>query len=221
MGQLVNFVTHVHERTQRDYLDRATRPDRAECMEIASRFGPEYWDGPRHMGYGGYRYDGRWKPVAEAMIRHYSLTEDSSILDVGCGKGYLLYEFKKLLPGCRVAGLDLSEYALGEAPDEIKGQLTLGTAAKLPYPDRSFDLVVSNMTLHNLELPELFQALGEITRVSKTSAWICVESWRNHQEKVNLLNWQLTCRALHSPREWSWIFEKTGYNGDYEFAYFT
>ncbi|MFT6604205.1 MAG: protein-L-isoaspartate(D-aspartate) O-methyltransferase, partial [Bacteriovoracaceae bacterium] len=184
------------------------------------KFGKDYWDGPRQYGYGGYSYDGRWKTVAEEMIKTYDLKDDAKILDVGCGKGFLLYEFTQLLPNCTVQGLDISQHAIDDAKPEVKEFIKLGHAKDLPFEDNSFDLIISNTTLHNLKINELYSAVSEITRVTAKDSWICVESYRNESEKVNLMYWQLTCESFYSPEEWLWIYEQNGYKGDYEFIYF-
>ncbi len=146
----IDFLTSLHTRTKRDYLERVYRGDKAECAAIAKRFGRDYWDGDRKHGYGGFHFDGRWEPMARELITHYDLRDGSRVLDVGCGKAFLLYELKKLLPGLEVRGLDLSKYALDNAKEEMRPFLDLGTAPHLPYQDHSFDLVISLTTLHNL-----------------------------------------------------------------------
>lgn len=211
----VDFLSTIHKRTERDYLARVTEYDKAAAAEVAIQFGQEYWDGDRRFGYGGYRYDGRWRPVAEQMAAHYGLTSDSSILDVGCGKAFLLYEFTQVLPGCTVAGIDISPYAIANAKDEVRPFLQVGDAADLPYEDHSYDFVYSINTLHNLYVYDLWRALQEMQRVSRRHKYLCVETYHNEREKVNLMYWQLTCRAFHTPAEWEWIFAQTGYTGDY------
>jgi len=180
----------------------------------------EYWDGDRNTGYGGYRYDGRWRPIAEHMVDHYAIRPGQSILDVGCGKGYLLYEFTQLVPGIKISGLDISHYALQHSKEEVRPFLQLGSAKELPYSAASFDFVVSLNTLHNLYLPDLYRALAEIERVGRGKTYIVMDSYRNEQEKVNLLYWQLTCECFFSPQEWEFIFKQAGYSGDYGFIYF-
>jgi protein-L-isoaspartate(D-aspartate) O-methyltransferase len=216
----VDFLTGVHKATTRDYLGRVVGHDQAAAAEVAIRFDRDYWDGERHVGYGGYRYDGRWRPVAQAMAEHYGLQPGASILDVGCGKGFLLYDFTQVLPGARVFGLDISRYAIAHARPEVRPALVAGTASRLPYPDGAFDFVVSLNTLHNLYIDDLFAALREIERVRRGAAHVCIEAYRNEREKVNLLYWQLTCRAFHTPREWEWIFAQAGYTGDYSYITF-
>lgn len=218
----IDFISRLHKKTARNYIERVARGDKARCAEVAKRFDRDYWDGDRKYGYGGMRYDGRWAPVAADLAAHYKLTERSRVLDVGCGKAYLLHELKTLLPGLTVAGLDVSAYALADAREEVRPFLTLGKAQALPYQAAEFDLVISITTLHNLYLPDLAAALGEIERVRKPGggSYIVVESYRNEQEKDNLLNWQLTCECFFTPAEWEWIFKHFGYTGDYSFIFF-
>ncbi len=217
----VDFLTTVHTSTKRNYIQRVVEHDKARCAEIACRFDRDYWDGERHVGYGGYCYDGRWRRVAEAMVAHYGLKPGDRILDVGCGKAFLLYEFTQVLPGCEIAGIDLSSYAVENAKEEARPFLRLGDACDLScYESNSFDFVFSINTLHNLYLQSLWPALEEIERVGKNHKHITVEGYRTEAEKVNLMYWQLTCRGFHTPTEWEFLFEKTRYSGDYGLIFF-
>lgn len=216
----IDFISPLHKATARDYLGRVNAHDKAECAEVALRWGQDYWDGERQFGYGGYRYDGRWRVVAENMVEHYKLPADAKILDVGCGKAFLLYEFTQVLPKATVAGIDVSEYGIENAKPEIKDQLQVASAVSLPFEDDSFDLVFSINALHNLRNYELWQALHEFERVGRGAKYITVESYRNEREKVNLLYWQLTCRSFYATDEWEWFFQQAGYNGDYSFIFF-
>jgi len=220
MRQEIDFIGAVHRSTKRDYLGRVNEADKAECAEKAKQWGYDYWDGERKYGYGGYYYDGRWRPVVDAMVAQYGLKAGDRILDIGCGKGFLLYEFTQAVPGVEVVGLDISQYAIDNAKEEIKPFLQVGTAEKLPFEDDSFDFVVSLGALHNLLIHELHPALKEITRVGKDKSFIMVEAYRNEREKVNLLYWQLTCGTFFTPEEWNWIYDETGYKGDFGYIYF-
>lgn len=188
---------------------------------MARQFGKDYWDGERRYGYGGYRYDGRWRPLAQALIDRYGIKPGMSVLDVGCGKGFLLYEFTQLVPDLTIAGIDISHYGIENAKEEVRPFLKVGTAAELPYPSSSFDLVVSLGVLHNLPLEDVWRAVAEIERVGRgSSGYLMVESFRNEREKANLLYWQLTCQSFHSPETWAWIYAKCGYTGDHGFIFF-
>lgn len=216
----IDFITAVHTSTRRDYLGRVNEWPKAECATVAKRFDQDYWDGERRYGYGGYRYDGRWLPVAERIAEHYDLQAGQRVLDVGCGMGHLLYELTRAVPGLSVAGLDLSEYAVARAKEEIRPFLQVGHARSLPFDTASFDLVLSINTLHNLYLFDLFSALGEMTRVSRRHQYLTVESYRTEEEKVNLLYWQLTCECFFTPDEWAWVYQQAGYTGDFGYIFF-
>ncbi|WP_319467391.1 class I SAM-dependent methyltransferase [uncultured Pseudodesulfovibrio sp.] len=218
MGKLREFVTPLHTSTSREYVARMV-DEKVHCMLKAKEYEADYWDGDRRYGYGGYRYmPGRWKPVAEAMIEAYGLRKGDKILDVGCGKAYLLYELHLL--GMEVHGFDISEHGLADAQEEIRDNL-FNHRAEEPYPfaDNEFDLVITLNTLHNLEIFDLKVALEEIERVGKNK-YICVESYRNELEQFNLQCWALTCESFYTKRAWEWVFDHFGYTGDFEFIYF-
>lgn len=216
----VDFLSVIHKSTKRDYLARVNAIPKAEAATKAKRFAYDYWDGSRDTGYGGYGYDGRWRKVADQMVAHYGLEAGMKVLDVGCGKGFLLYDLTEAVPGLEVTGIDISEYAIEHAKPEVKDRLQVAHAKELPFADDSFDFVFSINTLHNLYNYELDPALREMERVSKQHKYLCVESYRNEEEKVNLLYWQLTCEQFCTPEEWAWWFERTGYTGDHSFIYF-
>lgn len=218
---IINFLEKYQKATQRDYLQRVTEHDKADCARVASQWGEDYWDGDRRYGYGGYHYDGRWKPIAEDLIRHYDLKPGQRVLDIGCGKGFLLYELQQALPGLEVAGLDISRYGLDHAQEPLKPFLVEGVASELPWPDDHFDFVYSINTFHNLRNWELKAAIQEMQRVGKGDRkWLCIESFRNEAEKVNLLYWQLTCRTFLDTEEWQWLCQEYGYEGDLGFIFF-
>lgn len=216
----IDFITKLHKSTVRDYIGRVTEADKAECARIAKQYGYDYWDGDRKYGYGGYQYDGRWRNVAEEIARHYQLKSGQKVLDVGCGKAYLLYELTQVVPGLIVKGIDISEYGIAHAKEEIQDCLQYGRAQELPFADNEFDLVISITTLHNLKVYDLKKAVQEIERVSKGDSYIVVESFRNDKEEVNMLYWQLTCASYYSIDEWEWLYHEWGYTGDYSFIFF-
>ncbi|MHC8865805.1 class I SAM-dependent methyltransferase [Arenicellales bacterium IMCC57338] len=220
MGELINIVTPLHRATSRDYLGRMM-DSKVECMKISKRYDYNYWDGERRFGYGGYRYiPGRWKPVAEALIDRYNLDNNSSVLDIGCGKGFLLYEFLQILPGLTISGIDISSHGLASAPDIVRQFLQSHSAQdRLPFEDDQFDLVISLGTFHNLRLFELAVALKEKERVGK-EGYLMLESYRNEQELFNLQCWALTAESFLDVEEWVWLYQHFGYTGDYEFIFF-
>ena len=183
--------------------------------EIAKRFGREYFDGDRGQGYGGYRYDGRWVPIAERMRDFYGLVAGDLILDVGCAKGFLLHDFRAVIPGVHVAGLDLSAYAVERAMDDVRPFVLVGSADALPFADKSFDLVVSINTVHNLERDRCVLAISEMERVSRRFRYLQVDSYRSEQERENFERWQLTAVTYFDPAGWRRVFEQAGYTGDY------
>jgi SAM-dependent methyltransferase len=189
-----------------------TDADRA----IACQFGKDYFDGDRIHGYGGYRYHPRfWQATVRRFRDHYGLRGGDSVLDVGCAKGFMLHDFKELLPGLTVAGLDISQYAIDNAQESVKPFLRVGNARELPYDDRSFDLVISINTIHNLPLEECKQALREIQRVSRRHAFIVVDAWRNEEERERLERWVVTCKTAMHTMDWQRLFAEVGYRGDY------
>lgn len=211
----------MHAGTRRDYLARVTSFDKTECATVAKKFGADYWDGPRQYGYGGYRYDGRWRKFADRLVAHFGLSAGDKVLDVGCGKGFLAYELAQSVPGLEVYGLDISSYAIDNAKPEVLPTLVVGTADKLPFADASFDAVVSLGTLHNLPVERALAAFSEIARVSRGERnYVMVESFRNESEKTNLMYWQLTCESLLSVPSWEWVMGQAGYRGDYGYIFF-
>lgn len=220
MGRLLNIVTNLHQMTKRKYIDRMI-DDKVHCMLKAKEYEFDYWDGDRRYGYGGYKYiKDRWKGVAQKLIETYDLKPGAKILDVGCGKAYLLYEIKKLLPDAEIVGFDISRHGLADAKEEIRKYLFRYRAQdRYPWGDKYFDLVISLGCLHNLRIFELETAIKEIERVGKNK-YIMLESYRNEQELFNLQCWALTAESFFDTAEWIWLYNHFGYTGDYEFIYF-
>lgn len=182
---------------------------------IAKQFGREYFDGERTQGYGGYRYDGRWVAVAARMRDFYGLKAGDCILDIGCAKGFLLHDFLQVIPGVQVAGLDISRYAIENAMESVKPYLVVGSADNLLFPDKSFDLVISINTVHNLELELCKQAIREMERVSRKHKYLQVDSWLNEEQRQNFERWQLTAVTYFDPEGWRRLFSEAGYTGEY------
>ena len=220
MNKELNFITSFHLSTKRDYVKRMFE-DKINSMKVARKFEEDFWDGERKYGYGGYKYiPNLHKPLADKLINYYKLTNSSKILDVGCGKGFLLFEIKKILPEIQVFGFDISKYSVINSKEEIKQNLfNLKAQDKYPFKDNEFDLVLSINTLHNLIIQDLEKALKEVERVGKQK-YIVVESYRNVEELFNLQCWALTAECFFKKEEWLWLFEKFGYKGEFELIYF-
>ncbi len=183
---------------------------------LSWRLDKDYFDGSRKRGYGGYKYDGRWKPVAEDFIKHYQLKENSKILDIGCAKGYLLDEFGKILKKSTLCGLDISHYAITNHKKKIKKHLCIGNAVQLPYADKYFDLVISINSLHNiLTIQQLKVAFKEIKRVSKKNIFISLGAYTNKKEQKILDNWAVVATTYMSVSSWEKFFKSVRYKGDY------
>ena len=216
---LLDLVQKLHTSTKRDYLARML-DDKVACMKLAREFEFDYWDGDRRYGYGGYHYQpGRWKPVAEELISRYDLKPGDSVIDFGCGKGYLLYEMQLLMPGLHLEGIDRSQYAIANKHPDLKGQTYCGRIQGVAFAGL-YDLVISLGALHNLTISELAIALPMIQKAGR-SGYIMVESFRNEQELFNLQCWCLTAETLIRPEDWCFLFDHFGYTGDHEFIYFT
>ena len=214
------YVNYRHKKTKRNYIRRMV-DDKVYCMKIAKKYGKDYWDGDRRYGYGGYKYIENYHTyLAKKLIVDYNLNSNSKILDIGCGKGYLIYEISKILNSKKVFGCDFSRYAISDAKKEIKNKIFHHDARKkFKFKSNEFDFVFSNTTLHNFKLPDLFNALKEIERISKKK-YICVESYRNEKEQFGVQCWALTAETIIDKVAWKWLFQMTNYTGDYEFIYF-
>jgi len=204
-------------KAKRNIQKRAEAKDPA-VVAAAKQYGEMYWDGPREYGYGGYRYDGRWRPVARDIIAHYGLKPGMRVLDVGCGKGFLVKDLMLECPGLEVFGLDISHYALMHCPPEIVGRLHLGSAESLPFPDASYDCAISLNTIHNLPRPRAITAMQEIQRLSGGRAFVQVDSYLTPAQKEIFESWVLTAEFHDYPDGWIKLFAEAGYTGDYDWT---
>lgn len=213
IGREINLLDRLPQ-TKRNLQARAAEKTAAD-RAIAKRFDFDFFDGERKHGYGGYRYDGRWLPVAERMVEFYNLPADARILDVGAAKGFLMHDFKQVLPGCTVRGLDVSAYARDHAHAGMGEFIDLGSAVQLPYADHSFDFVVSINSIHNLPPVACGRALAEIERVSRGASYLTVDAWRTEEEHQRLLDWILTAESYFHVDDWKQRFADVGYTGDF------
>ena len=202
-------------KPKRNVKEREADKD-PEVIRISKQYGMEYFDGPRMYGYGGYRYDGRWVPVAKDIVTHFQLKPGDRVLDIGCAKGFLVKDLMLVCPGLEVFGLDVSEYALKHCEPEVAGRLHLGNAKSLPFPDNSFDCIISLNTIHNLQREDVKVALKEIQRISKSDkSFIQVDSYYTPEQKELFESWVLTAEFHDYPEGWLQVLKEAGYKGDY------
>jgi SAM-dependent methyltransferase len=214
MGIEIDLLVN-YPKAKRNLDERAaskTEEDRA----VARRFGKDFFDGDRRHGYGGFNYQPRfWQPVIPTFQSHFGLDAHSSILDVGCAKAFMLHDLAELIPGIQLAGIDVSAYAIENAIEDMKPFVQVADARNLPFPDKSFDVVISINTIHNLERADLAKALREIERVARKGAFVTVDAYRNETERERMMAWNLTAKTIMSVEEWTEFFDDCGYTGDY------
>ena len=204
-----------YPKTKRDLSKRGNEKTEKDRI-IARRFDKEFFDGDRKNGYGGYYYNSKfWSEVVKDLNNFYKLKNGSKILDIGCGKGFMLFDFMKLNPNFVLEGIDISDYAITNAVPEVKKFLKVGDAKNLPYEDNSFDLVISINTTHNLEINQCKKALSEMERVSRKDKYLIVDAYSNEIEKDRIFAWNLTAKTILSTNEWISLFEEAGYTGHY------
>ncbi|MEI8218699.1 MAG: class I SAM-dependent methyltransferase [Elusimicrobiota bacterium] len=214
MGKEIDLLVN-YPKTKRNVKERGAEKTESD-RSIARQFGKDFFDGDRKHGYGGFGYNARfWQPVIPTFKEYFGLTPQSSLLDVGSGKGFMMHDLSVVVPGIRVQGVDISEYAVANTIADMKPFVQAANAKKLPFKDKSFDVVISINTIHNLEREECGQALREIERVSRGKSFITVDAYRNEQEKEAMFNWNLTAKTIMSVEEWIIFFKEAGYTGDY------
>ena len=214
MKQEINLLD-LYPRSKRP-IDERGKLIKEEDRATARKFDREYFDGDRLTGYGGYNYHPRfWTDTVRRFRDHYRLAEDAAVLDVGCAKGFMMHDFRLLMPKLNIQGVDISRYAYDHAIEDVKPFIQVADAKKLPFPDKSFDLVICINTVHNLPLEECKQALREIQRVTRKDAFVTMDAWRNEAERERLMKWNLTALTYMHVNDWKKLFEEIGYRGDY------
>ena len=214
IGQEIDLMVN-YPRSKRN-VDARGAEKTPEDRALARQFGKAFFDGDRSHGYGGFSYHPRfWQPVIPAFVKHFGLDKQSSLLDIGCAKGFMLHDIKQAIPDMALAGIDISDYAIEHAMEDVKELVQVGNAIQLPFEDNSFDVCISITTLHNLEREPLAQALLEIERVSKKGSFITVDAYRNDKEKQRMEAWNLTAKTMMHVDEWKQFFKQVGYTGDY------
>lgn len=214
MGKEIDLLAK-YPKTKRD-LTKRLESKSEEVRSVARKFGKEFFDGERKFGYGGFSYNSKyWSEVVKDFSEYYNLDDGSKILDIGCGKGFMIYDFLKYNSKYVVKGIDISNYAIENSMPEIKEKLEVGDAKKLNFEDNSFDLVISINTIHNLEKEECAKSLREIERVSRKHKFIVVDAYKNDEEKKRMFAWNLTGKTIMHANEWKLFFKENSYTGDY------
>jgi len=214
IGKEINLMNN-YPQSKRDVLSRlVSKTEEDKC--IAQKFGKEFFDGSRNHGYGGFSYNPRfWQPVVPTFQKYWNLKNGDSLLDIGCAKGFMLYDLKQSIPGMEVYGVDISEYAINNAKEEVRKYCQVSNATKLPFDDKSIDVAISITTLHNLDVVDLATALLEIERITKRGSFITLDAYKNDEEKERMEAWNLTAKTVMHVDEWKVFFSDIGYTGDY------
>jgi SAM-dependent methyltransferase len=214
MGREINLMEN-YPQSKRDVSGRLATKTEAD-RRIARQFGKEFFDGSRNHGYGGFSYNPRfWQPVVPRFQKHWNLKSNDSVLDVGCAKGFMLYDLKESIPDLKVNGVDISKYAIANTKKEISRFCQVANAISLPYDDSSIDVVISVNTLHNLNESDIKMALLEVERVKKRGSFITLDAYRNDEEKERMEAWNLTAKTVMHVNQWKEFFNDIGYTGDY------
>ena len=182
----------------------------------AWELGKEYYDGKRINGYGGFKYDGRWKTMLPRIIKRYKLTKKSKVLDLGCKKGFLLKDLNILIPGIKSYGIENHTYAIKKAV-KCKSKLILSDYYKIPFKNKYFDFVIAFNSLYMQNLGDVIKSLKEIKRVSKKS-YIVLASGENDLERNKFYRWTLIGTSILLKKEWKTLFKKIKFKGDYYFS---
>lgn len=214
MGKEIDLLVN-YPKSKRNLDERAAAKSE-EDRAIARQFGQDFFDGHRNHGYGGFSYMPKfWENVIPTFQNYWALDSESSVLDVGCAKGFMIYDFMRLIPGISIRGIDISDYAITNAKNEISDYVTVANATDLPFDDDSFDVVISINTVHNLDEDDCSKALLEIERVSRGKSFITVDAYRDDEEKDRMFKWNLTAKTIKHVDEWVTFFDDIGYTGDY------
>jgi ubiquinone/menaquinone biosynthesis C-methylase UbiE len=214
LGKEIDLL-EKYPKAKRD-LNAREQTKSEKVREIARKFEKDFFDGDREYGYGGFNYNEKyWTNVVKDFKEYWKLDSNSKVLDVGCAKGFMVYDLMRLIPGIQVKGLDISNYAIKNCKEEVKEHLMVGDAKNLPFEDNEFDVVISINSIHNLDIENCGKSLREIERVSKKNSFITVDAYRDVNEKKRMEAWNLTAKTIMSVEDWKSFFKKNNYSGDY------
>ena len=184
---------------------------------VASYRGKEFYDGDRNDGYGGFKYDGRWAPIAKNMMEQYSLDGQSAVLQIGSDKGFLLHEFRQISPDIKVRGTEVSGYAIDCTMPSVKSFVQQAPFTELPFADEEFDLIIAIGAVYSLNLPDAIKCLKEIQRVGKGNSFITIGAYETEEDLRLFRYWTLLGSTILSKEDWVEVMNHAGYTGDYKF----
>ena len=214
LGKEIDLL-EKYPKTKRDLNSREQLKSKY-AKDIARKFGKDFFDGKREYGYGGFEYNEKyWTNVVKDFKKYWKLDSNSKVLDVGCAKGFMLYDLMQLIPGIHIKGLDISKYAIENCKEEVREYLTVGNAKNLPFEDNEFDVVISINSIHNLDKQDCGISLSEIEKKKKKHSFVTVDAYRNEKEKKRMEAWNLTGKTIMSTEEWKVFFKENNYTGDY------
>lgn len=185
---------------------------------IASERGKEFYDGDRNNGYGGYKNDGRWRPVAQKIIEEYNL-EGGSILHIGCDYGFLLSAIKRQYKRITVTGTETSEYAFIRIPEHISKDIISITPYEMDhFGTNSYDLVIAAGPVYAANLPDAIEILRQINRISRKHSFITLGAFETEEEERLFRQWTLLGTTILSKSDWIEVLNYVEYTGDYWFS---
>ena len=184
---------------------------------VASYRDKRFYDGDRNDGYGGFRYDGRWAPIAENMMEQYSLSGQSAILQIGSDKGFLLHEFRQLCPAIKVRGTEISDYAISCTMPSVKPFVQNAPFTELPFADGEFDFVIAIGAVYSLNLPDAIKCLKQIQRTGRGKSFVTLAAYETEEDLRLFRYWTLLGCTILSKEDWVDVLNHAGYTGDYKF----
>ena len=186
---------------------------------VATYRDKNFFDGDRNFGYGGFKYDGRWKKVADKLCEEYKLNGNSSFLQLGCEKGFLLKDLKSKYTNMQAVGLETSNYAISNSMNEIKKNVKFcDNYLKLNFKDNEFDFIMAIGVVYTCSLDGAIKCLKEIQRVGKGMSFITLASYENKKDYWLFRQWSLLGTTILRKEEWKEILKHAEYSGDYFFT---
>ena len=185
---------------------------------IAWNLNKEYYDGSRINGYGGFKYDGRWKKFLPKIIKRYKLTNKSKVLEIGCKKGFLIQDLQELLPGIKAIGIENHRYPISKASVKVKNKLYLKNYYDLEkFKRNQFDLIIAFNSIYMQNLGDIIKTLTGISRISKHS-YISLASFEKKIDRDKFFDWTLLDTTNLKTDDWKSLFKQINFRGNYYFS---